>query len=299
MKIGLALGAGGAKGYAHLGIIRALEEAGMEIHLVSGTSIGALVGAIYAAGRFEDMEEFALGIRLSDLPKIFTPAFSKLGFLSGNYINAILKKFIGKENIEDLNIPFAAVAADLDMGERVVFSSGSIESAVRASVAIPGLFTPVVDGNRCLVDGGAVDPVPVEVARDMGAEKVIAVDLISNHGPFVGSSDIKSFFSRFPLRSRLNGMGNYFKSLGNSFYVLGGKERNPFSSKTIFDIIQRVSVVTQKRLIELNFQKSPPDILLRPEVSDIGMLDFHKASAGIGAGKKCVENNMHILRDLL
>jgi len=174
-KIGLALGSGGARGFAHLGVIKALTEAGIPIHLIAGSSMGALVASFYGAGI--DME------RLYKLSTAFKRKYfldftvPKMGFISGKKVKEFIKVFTHGKNIEDLSIPIGIVATDLLTGEKVVFQTGSVADAVRASISIPGIFVPEKYNGRILVDGGVSDRVPVSVAKEMGADIVIAVDV--------------------------------------------------------------------------------------------------------------------------
>ena len=174
-KIGLALGSGGARGFAHLGVIKALTEAGIPIDLIAGSSMGALVASFYGAGI--DME------RLYKLSTAFKRKYfldftvPKMGFISGKKVKEFIKVFTHGKNIEDLSIPIGIVATDLLTGEKVVFQTGSVADAVRASISIPGIFVPEKNNGRILVDGGVSDRVPVSVAKEMGADIVIAVDV--------------------------------------------------------------------------------------------------------------------------
>lgn len=173
--IGLALGSGGARGFSHIGVIRILKEAGIPIDLIAGSSMGALVGTFYAAG--SDVE------RLYKLSRIFKRKYyldftlPKMGFISGKKIKELIQVFTYGKNIEELDIPVAVVATDIKAGEKVVFQNGPIASAVRASISIPGILVPEKVNGRLLVDGGVIDRVPVSVAREMGADIVIAVDV--------------------------------------------------------------------------------------------------------------------------
>jgi NTE family protein len=174
-KIGLALGSGGARGFAHLGVIKALKDAGIPIHLIAGSSMGALVASFYGAGI--DMD------RLYKLSTAFKRKYfldftvPKMGFISGKKVKEFIKVFTHGKNIEELSIPVGIVATDLLTGEKVVFQTGPVADAVRASISIPGIFVPEKQNGRILVDGGVSDRVPVSVAREMGADIVIAVDV--------------------------------------------------------------------------------------------------------------------------
>ncbi|MCZ6468830.1 MAG: patatin-like phospholipase family protein, partial [Candidatus Dadabacteria bacterium] len=143
MKIGLALGGGGAKGFAHLGVMEVLTEAGIEFDVVAGTSIGALIGAVYVSGNLDKLERFATNIGITDIPFLLGPTWPKGGLFSGKYIEKLFDEFIHLENIEDLKKPFAAVSVDLNKAEVVTFTSGNLKRAIRASSSIPGLFKPV------------------------------------------------------------------------------------------------------------------------------------------------------------
>jgi NTE family protein len=174
-KIGLALGSGGARGFAHLGVIKVLIDEGISINMIAGSSMGALMGALYAAG--SDIE------RLSKLSRLFKRKYyldftvPKMGFISGKKAKELIRVFTYGKNLEELDIPVAVVATDIKTGEKVVFKEGPIADAVRASISIPGIFVPEKVGGRLLVDGGVIDRVPVSVVREMGADIIIAVDV--------------------------------------------------------------------------------------------------------------------------
>ncbi|HVY54642.1 MAG TPA: patatin-like phospholipase family protein, partial [Thermodesulfobacteriota bacterium] len=183
VKVGIALGGGGAKGFAHIGVLDALGGSGIEFDIVAGTSIGALVGAVYASGNLRELERVSRRYGVKDLPFLLGPAWPRKGLFSGNYIERLLDEIVGVKNIEDLGKPFAAIAVDLNKAEVVTFTTGSLHKAVHASMSIPGLFKPVIDGERILVDGGVLEPVPVSILRRLGADVVVAVDLLSNLSP--------------------------------------------------------------------------------------------------------------------
>lgn len=265
MKTGLALGGGGAKGSAHLGILKAFHERGIAFDYVSGTSIGAFIGAVYANGNIEKLIEDSFRIKLKDVPTLIRPAISRKGFFSGKQIKNLLSKYIEVENIEQLKIPLAIASTEINNSELVIFSEGSISNAVWSSMSIPGILTPYTDEEKMYVDGGFLEPVPVKAVKDLGAEIVVAVDLIS------GTSN-KKFTSINPVTG------------------------NPFSAKNVFDIIQRSSIITQSKLIENSFNLLPPDVVIRPDVSEINTLDFHKSKEGIRKGVEAFEAVLPELR---
>lgn len=174
-KIGLALGSGGARGFAHLGVLKVLKDAGIPVSMIAGSSMGALVASFYGAGQ-------DIG-RLYQLAGAFKRKYyldftvPKMGFVAGNRVKDLIRIFTYQKKIEELDIPVAIVATDLKAGKKVVFQTGSIADAVRASISIPGIFVPETIDGRLLVDGGVVDRVPVSVVREMGADIVIAVDV--------------------------------------------------------------------------------------------------------------------------
>lgn len=174
-KIGLALGAGAAKGFAHIGVLKALEEAGIDIDFVAGSSAGALVGGLYCSGiTINELEDFALNIEYKDWIDLTIP---KKGVIKGIKIENIIKKFTLNKNIEELEKIFLAVATNLSKSERHVFSEGPVYKAIRASIAVPGIFEPVQLENMSLVDGGVLDRVPISVLRELKPDIVIAVSL--------------------------------------------------------------------------------------------------------------------------
>jgi NTE family protein len=177
-RIGLALGGGVAKGLAHIGVVRALLQLGVPIDCVAGTSSGSLVGALVAAAMSPtEIEAIAKATRWRDIVK---PIIPRLGFLDAGRLEQLLNRILGDRRIEDLAMPFAAVATDIETGKVVILRQGPLARAVRASCSVPGFFTPVEIDGRLVVDGGVVNNVPVDVARSLGADLVIAVDLSGN-----------------------------------------------------------------------------------------------------------------------
>lgn len=289
MKIGIALGGGGAKGFAHIGVLRALGEAGIDFDVVAGTSIGALVGAVYASGKLPELERISRRYGVKDLPFLLGPTWPRKGLFSGNYIERLLNDIVHVENIEDLGKPFAALAVDLNKAEVVTFTRGNLYRAVHASMSIPGLFKPVIDGDKILVDGGVLEPVPVNALRRLGAGVVVVVDLLSNLSPMSGARTKPVFV-------------DYIRSLAEKFYMedpIEVKDREREIAVSLVDIIQRSSIVAQRRLTEYNFRDNPPDIVIDPPLSDIKVLDFHRGESIIETGRQAAEKVIPELRSLL
>ena len=257
MKIGIALGGGAAKGFAHLGVLKVLREAGIEFDVVAGTSIGALVGAVYASGRLEKIESYASSLSRAKLAINLGPTWPARGLFSGNYIDKLVSDFIPVSTIEDLGKPFAAVCVDLKKAEIITFKEGDLHTALRASMSVPGLFKPLIYRDKILVDGGVLESVPVEAVRGLGADFVIAVDLLSD---------------------------------------ISGSPVNEGGEWSIVEIVQRSSIIAQRRLSQFRYEKDPPDILITPSVSDVKVVDFHRGPEIIERGVKAAEQ---VLPDLL
>lgn len=179
-KVALVLGSGGARGYAHIGVIEELTARGYEINCIAGCSMGAVVGGIYAAGKLEEYREWIESLDYFDMLRLVDPSFS-LGAIRGEKIFGRIRDMLGSINIEDLPIPFTAVAADLTNQQEIWFQEGNLELAMRASAAIPSLFTPVMQGNRMLVDGGILNPLPIVPVVSSHSDIIIAVNLNANN----------------------------------------------------------------------------------------------------------------------
>lgn len=290
MKIGIALGGGGAKGFAHIGALRALGDAGIAFETVAGTSIGALVGAVYAAGKLPELERLSKRYGVADIPRLLGPTWPGKGLFSGRYIERLLNEIVRVENIEDLGKQFAAIAVDLNRAEVITFNGGNLCRAVHASMSIPGLFKPVVDGDSILVDGGVLEPVPVRAVNLLGADIIVAVDLLSNISPMTGAKESEPAYVR------------YTRSLAEKFYMddlIGSKEREGTISPSLVDVIQRSSIVAQRRLTAYSFRDYPPDIIIDPPLSDVKVLDFHKGEYIFETGRRAAENAIPELQKLI
>ena len=183
-KVGLALGGGAARGLAHIGVVDVLQKEGIPIDMIAGTSVGALVGAVYAQGKdCEVVKDLALSINMTKMMSLADLAIPKTGFIGGKGIIKLLEKVIGSDvKFEDLDMPLAFVATDIITGEEVVINQGSVLDGIRASISLPGIFTVAKWNDRYLVDGGLVNPVPVSILRQMGADFIIAVNVIPDIG---------------------------------------------------------------------------------------------------------------------
>ena len=302
MKLGIALGGGGARGFAHLGVLKALRDEGIEFDVVAGTSIGALVGAVYAAGSLDELEDTARSISLKDIPLLMSPAWSKKGFFSGKSALELLNELIGCDLIEELPKRFAAVSADLKSGETVVFTEGNVHQAVRASISIPAVFTPVVIDDRILVDGGLVEPVPVEICKSLGADVVVAVDLFGQSLDCEQGAALSDLNERRMLPSSISTALGYLNSISNKLQLtewLGGDSDDPHRAVNIIDIVEGTLAVSQRLLTAYRLCEHPPDLLIQPKVTDVGLLDFHRGDPVMEIGQTVARDSLPEIKRLL
>ncbi len=295
-KIGIALGSGSARGWAHLGVFQALEEAGIPIACVAGSSIGALAGAVYTSGNLDRLFELAPTIDWRVLASFFDPVFPKSGLVDGKKVAAFIRSHVPQTNIEELPIPFCAVATDLATGEEVRLMQGDVIEAVRASISLPGIFTPVKIGDRHLLDGGMANPVPVSVLRDMGADFVIAVDI--NHDIVGGRKHTRT--ARKTRRSqrqrtRLTKIFGETSKLVEAFDERMSRGENRLwnrirasrdddATPNIFNVLTTSILILESRITASQLKSDPPDLLIQPELGHIRFSDFSCAEEGIEAG---------------
>jgi len=272
-KIGLALGGGGARGCAHVGVIKALTEAGIPIDFIAGTSIGSFIGGVYCAGDIKALEEFLLKIEWKDVVKYLDPVLPKRGLFEGAKFRKIIDQLIPKSDFKYARVPYIAVATDLLTGKEVRIKSGNIADAIRASIAIPGIFTPFKKGKSHLVDGGVINPLPVSVVRDMGADIIIAVDL--NH----------SFMKEKSVPKKTD-QGKFLKWVTPDW-------------PTIIDVIENSMFVMQDEITQKNLTVCKPEILLQPVLEASSIFDFHRAKKMIDAGYATAKKQIPAIKKLL
>jgi NTE family protein len=250
-KVGLALGGGGARGIAHLGVYQRLIELGVPIHCIAGTSIGAIVGAIVASNNLASALEWCAEADWKKLPKLMLEtSLTAKALTPGKRVEELLESLIAVKDFKNLEIPFAAIATDMITGDKIVMKEGDVLSAVRASMSIPGVFPPVKRNDRILVDGQLVDPVPVSVCREMGADVVIAVDI----NPPNTLSEMK-----------------------------------PYEKFNLIDVLTSTINILNGRLTAQGFAKDPPDVLIQPNVSRTLALDFRNAGRLVDIGRQAVD----------
>lgn len=284
-KVGLAFSSGGARGSAHVGVLKVLAEHGITPDVIAGTSMGAEIGGAFAAG--VSLDELETEWRSTSFGRVFRTLFPTIpwsGWSSGREIVRYLDRLLGGRQIEDLPIPFAAVATDLESGNSVPITQGPLAEAIRASLSVPGLFTPVWIDDRLLIDGGVANPLPVDVARDLGADIVIAVDVL------VDPAEVQiSGIPALSLRERNLGIIKEWRSPETN-----GRRFHP----SVFSVLFQMSTVFQKRLADLLIRTHPPDVLIRPDFSADPPC-YSNVGCGLEAGEAATRAAMpEILRAL-
>lgn len=299
--IGLALGGGSARGWAHIGIIRELGRLGIEPDIVCGTSIGALVGGLYVSGRLDTLEEWLLRLNRKEIIRYLDiKLLPGGGFVEGKRLMNFFQEWTGEVSIENLPKPFAAVATELATGREIWIRQGLLLEAVRASIALPGIFTPVRRDDCWLVDGSLVNPVPVSVCRALGADLVIAVNL--NGGL------LERYARKFtPVAEKDEGM-NAEASLLEKLSVELKQRANSLVSQLfdssvktpgLFEVLSSSLNIMQDLIVRSRMAGDPPELLIAPRLAHIGLLEFDRAKEAIEEGRASVKRMLPALEDLL
>jgi NTE family protein len=303
--IGLALGGGAARGFAHIGIVRTLAAHGIVPNVVVGTSIGAVVGGAYAAGHLDTLEEWARSLQPRNIISYLDIRLNGSGLIGGTKLAAELEAAMGKSLIEDLPLKFATVATEVRTGHEIWLTHGPIVDAMRASYALPGIFSPVMIGDRWLVDGALVNPVPVSAARALGAEIVIAANLSSDvfthsttiyaHGPSAGAKTAVLPEPAVEPEPRKRGIGKFFsaeRTMKREFFGGGGR---PGISSVMVDAFN----IMQDRITRARLAGDPPDLLISPRVGQVGWFDFHRADDLIAHGARAAERAIESIQEAI
>lgn len=295
-RLGLALGSGSARGWAHIGVIQALETAGIRPDVVCGSSIGALVGAAYAAGDLERLEAWVRQLNVVNVAALMDFRLTG-GMLKGERLMRAFRDTFRDRVIEDLDLPYAAVATALQTGTEVWLRRGPAMDAVRASIALPGLFSPVWRDGRLLVDGGLVNPVPVSLARAMDADIVIAVDL---------NTDILSRHLRHEAQAKsvppadVPGHPAWLHRMQENLSgLLPASNPAELPMPSTVNVLATSLNIMQARITRSRMAGDPPDITLAPRLAHLALMDFHRASEAIDAGERAVTAALPLLHELL
>lgn len=276
-RLGIALGSGAAKGWAHIGILNGLAKIGIKPDLISGCSIGALVGAAHAGGNLGRLEQWVRGFTKLQVMSLLDPTFSGRGLFSGDKVFNVIANGMKQKDFSETKLPFGVVATDLNTGRELWMQDGDMISAVRASCAMPGIFVPIYRNDHLLIDGAVVNPVPVSLARAMGADVVIAVNLAGEqHHKFNVEEEeeeeegvIRQWLSRIrPERSV--------------------KDKDP-ALPSMWSVMSGAIDIMQERITRARMAGDPPELELKPRVSDINIMEFYRAEEAIAEGEACVE----------
>ena len=289
-SVGIALGSGGGRGLAHLGVLRYLAEIGVRPAFVAGTSAGSIVGAAYACGRVEELAQIAENADWKFMAKIFGEVgIHRSGFFTGRQVEKFFRSFYPVSEIGDLDIPFAAVATDYRRNKEVVIHDGDLVEAIRASISIPGVFTPVRRNGRYLVDGALVNPVPVSVVRKMGAKVVIGVDVNLEPGKGIAEASPRKAERHFQrsmrlLRDRLDELTEANPRAAAALESARELIEQYQDAPTLVEVLLQTARLAENDMTRSRLEADKPDILIQPAVGDIATLDFTNAADCIRAG---------------
>jgi len=303
-RVGLILGSGGARGVVHISVIEALLEMGVSIDLIAGSSIGAIVGGIYAAGGLETCKKDLTVLRRDELLRLFDPVLSLSGLFTARKTMAFLERYIPRgTRIEDCPPPLGIVATDYETGHPVVFRQGSLLNALRASMSIPGIFTPARIGCSLLIDGGVSNPLPVDVARSMGAEMTIAISL----QPAIGRigllpappkrglrlGRLAGHLPRHPQGDDQGWLKDAEEWLATGKPEAGDREHRP----NIFEILFRSIDIMGYANTMMMLTAHPPSVLIEFELPEVATLDFTKCGELLERGREAVHAKRHEIRE--
>lgn len=300
-SIGLALGGGAARGFAHIGILRTLTQHGIIPDVVVGTSIGAVAGGCYIAGHLDAFQDWAHSLTKRGVLSYLDVSLGGSGLISGGRLSARLEETIGDVLIEDLPARFATIATELGTGHEIWLTRGRVVDAMRASYALPGIFTPVRLGGRWLVDGALVNPVPVSAARALGARIVIAVNLnseltsrgatIASHGP---DEDDAAALRQLREQVAASGLSIFNPERFMKRHFINAA-RGPNISSVMIDAFN----IMQDRVTRARLAGDPPDVLLNPRLGKVGLFDFHRAREATDIGVQAAERAIDDIKEAI
>ncbi len=299
-RIGIALGSGSARGWSHIGILEALHNAGIEPDVVCGSSIGAFVGAAYVTGRLAALKDFAEALTLRKIVGLLDVRLTGGGLINGAQIIKLLHRLKIAGKVEACDKPFAAIATDLETGREVWLREGPIDAAVRASISLPGIFSPARHDDRWLVDGGLVNPVPVSACRALGADIVIAVNINGDIvEPFEARATKRSIraMTHMPPDFVRRLLSQVPAGLREQASAIAPKLLQPApASPGYFDVLANSINIMQDQITRARLAGEPPHIMLMPRLRDIGLMEFHRAPEAVAEGRACVEHALPTLR---
>lgn len=300
-RIGLALGGGAARGWAHIGVIQALTEAGYGPDVIAGTSIGAVVGGCFAAGKLPQLGDFAMSLTKRRVVGLMDFHIGGAGLIAGGRLKRLLERDLSDLRIEDLPQRFVAIATELGTGHEIWLTRGPLVEALRASYALPGVFDPVKLGGRWLMDGALVNPVPVTACRALGADVVICVNLnsdlagrgttIQNH-PADPDPEILPEIDVRPTSRWFGGITGAAKRVRG---MVGRSNDRPGLAGVMVDAFN----ITQDRISRSRLAGDPPDVMIGPKLARVGLFDFHRAEEAIELGRQAAERALEEIETIL
>ncbi|MEA1890568.1 MAG: patatin-like phospholipase RssA [Pseudomonadota bacterium] len=305
IKIGIALGSGSARGWAHIGVIQALKEMGIEPEIVAGSSIGAIVGAAYASDQLENFEKWVRSLSWKDIINFLDVSVLSGGFIQGEKLHEFARAHVQEVAIESLPRNYGAVATDLGTGREVWFRDGPLLDGVRASIGLPGLFTPVRLKDRWLVDGGLTNPVPVSLCRAMGAEVIIAVNL---NGGIVGKHSRSRKARADSVKQDINSETAFLDRISSQLKNSLSERKDILLSQLfgenndapgVLEVLASSINIMQDRITRSRMGGDPPEIILSPQLSQLGLMEFDQADMAIEEGRASVQRMRPAIEQIL
>src|SRR5215207_1696977 len=303
LKIGIALGGGAARGWAHIGVMRVLEREGIAPDVIAGSSVGAVVGGCYAAGKLDEIEEFAKSLTKRRVMGLLDFHITGSGLIAGDRLRRLLEHDLADLRIEDLPLRFAAIATELGTGHEIWITRGPLVEALRASYALPGVFDPVKLGGRWLIDGAIVNPIPVTTARALGADLVLCVNLngdIRIRGTVIQSHSAErdepdEIVEAVTEERRRWSVLNPMLDAAGRMRSRGRRSDAPGIASVMVDAFN----ITQDRIARSRLAGDPPDVMIAPKLSPVGLFEFHRAEECIELGKQATERVLPDLFELM
>lgn len=279
-NVALVMSGGGARGMAHIGVIETLLKKGYTITSIAGTSIGSVIGGVYISGKLEPFREWVKSTSKLDVFRLMDFAINKAGFIKGEKVFKEIKKYLSDSDIEQLDIPYAAVAVDIKNHRQIIFKSGSLIEAIRASVSIPTVLTPIQWGETELVDGGVLNPLPLDVITRKPGDLLIAIDLNAD----IAYQAPPKFLTTTELSTTYDKSLEFINEKWSSFFKNGRQKRSGF-----FDLVTNTLYAMQMRLTQMSIQKHQPDLVIEISREACDIFEFHRADELIQYGKEQAE----------
>lgn len=287
-NVRLVLGSGGARGMAHIGVIEELEKEGFIVKEVAGCSMGAIVGGLYCAGHLTEYKHWLVSLSRFDVFKLLDFTLSTQGFVKGDRVFKAIEQLIGEHEIEKFPIPFTAVASDLTTRQELYFRSGSLFKALRASIAIPTVFTPVIDGQRQLVDGGVLNPLPLNLVTREEGDWLVAVNLNAN------VPEVKKNSEPIAVNEEKGAYLRMIDQFKTQLFRFDSKAEETVEKLGLFDILNKSYDLTQDRLTELMIEVHKPDLVIDISRDACGVFEFYRANEIIEVGRKAFKKALEV-----